>query len=798
MTNMLKRFWPVIILALLITGNANAYNIVKNNAIYVPNPAKLGVISLGSMYVGNPDTDPTVVENQKTIYVKDESGTVTAVSQPLTIGAGGLPLYNGDPVTVLTDGDYSLMILNSLGSQVYYIPSDLDSTLNATYVADIATLRLSTGVTGQFVQPQGYYAYGDGAGGPLRTWASGAAPGTYVDNGGSIIVPTAGDGSAAWIGSSIYTWSVAEFGAKGDGVTDDTTAFTAATSALESVRVSAGTYNITETSNFSATEFQFAKGASVSISSTKVVTFGSIQAGLFQIFEGDGNVSCIDAYPEWWGAVGGDGIDDSSEIQSSANSAVNLIFSSNAEYSGSNIDIPDTVKEVVFKNGARLRRSATGQPIFTVDTRTLPLKFIRPHLLGHTNETSTSSDSGIRVVTASGGVTVDGGTFESLGWRTLNIIDSSDVSVTNNKFLNCDFSVFLTGCDTFNISGNLIDGKLSADDVFVIGISLVSTNGHAYGVNYNGTIIGNTVKNLEESQGIMGHAGVNVAVMGNTVTNCAGGVTFNAFNATDLIENVAITGNAIRGISGSVSYASSQDFGIQVAGNVAIPALNCSVNNNTIYSVNNKQNDDNLGGITAKGFNGLTISGNTVSSGKRNGIVFASIDGTNVTVIGNTIINVVGLGGNAGIKVDDSAIITGMFKNNWITGCARTVRVESACPLLIIETINELDNDTIGFTVGSGAVLNGTKTYTATDTTPSVKNATSLAIANSGAVSIATFDDGVTGQIINLSFADSNTTIVDGATVQLSGGANFVGTANDSLMLQYNGTLWREISRSLN
>jgi hypothetical protein len=221
MTNMLKRFWPVIILALLITGNANAYNIVKNNAIYVPNPAKLGVISLGSMYVGNPDTDPTVVENQKTIYVKDESGTVTAVSQPLTIGAGGLPLYNGDPVTVLTDGDYSLMILNSLGSQIYYIPSDLDSTLDTAYVADIATLRLSTGVTGQSVQPQGYYAYGDGAGGPLRTWASGAAPGTYVDNGGSIIVPTGGDGSAAWLGSSVYVWSAEDFGAKGDGATDD-------------------------------------------------------------------------------------------------------------------------------------------------------------------------------------------------------------------------------------------------------------------------------------------------------------------------------------------------------------------------------------------------------------------------------------------------------------------------------------------------------------------------------------------------------------------------------------------------
>jgi hypothetical protein len=227
MTNMLKRFWPVIILALLIAGNANAYNIVKNNAIYVPNPAKLGVLSLGSMYVGNPDTDPTVEGNQKTIYVKDESGTVTAVSQPLTIGAGGLPLYNGDPVTVLTEGDYSLMILNSLGSQVYYIPSDLDSTLDTAYVTDIATLRLSTGVAGQSVQPQGYYAYGDGAGGPIRHWS---ATSTATDNGGSVIRPTAigvGD-PGRWIWDYTGPIYAVWFGVKCDGATDDTAAAVAA------------------------------------------------------------------------------------------------------------------------------------------------------------------------------------------------------------------------------------------------------------------------------------------------------------------------------------------------------------------------------------------------------------------------------------------------------------------------------------------------------------------------------------------------------------------------------------------
>lgn len=90
--------------------------------------------------------------------------------------------------------------------------------------ATIAAMRAGGAVrSGVTVHLPGYYASGDGGGGEFYG-VTGAAPGTYVDNGGTIIVPTGGNGSSAWLSTVTDVVSATQFGAKGDGVTDDTTA----------------------------------------------------------------------------------------------------------------------------------------------------------------------------------------------------------------------------------------------------------------------------------------------------------------------------------------------------------------------------------------------------------------------------------------------------------------------------------------------------------------------------------------------------------------------------------------------
>ena len=91
-------------------------------------------------------------------------------------------------------------------------------------VSDIASLR---GISGRFAGDSasvlGYYTPGDGGGGPVRVWKTGPA-GTYVDNGGSIIVPTGGDGSGAWVWGDVAQVDALWFGvdATGQSVTNNT------------------------------------------------------------------------------------------------------------------------------------------------------------------------------------------------------------------------------------------------------------------------------------------------------------------------------------------------------------------------------------------------------------------------------------------------------------------------------------------------------------------------------------------------------------------------------------------------
>ena len=86
-------------------------------------------------------------------------------------------------------------------------------------VADIASLR---GISGRFAGDTavalGYYAHGDGGGGPLRVWKTGVI-GTYVDNGGSIIVPVGGDGSGAWVWSADWPVRPTYYGQSDDSAT---------------------------------------------------------------------------------------------------------------------------------------------------------------------------------------------------------------------------------------------------------------------------------------------------------------------------------------------------------------------------------------------------------------------------------------------------------------------------------------------------------------------------------------------------------------------------------------------------
>lgn len=118
---------------------------IELGPIYMPNPSIGRPISGAQIFIGTIDLDPEIVGNQKQVSVQEEDGTITAVSQPILTGQGGVPLYQGSPVIIVVDGDYSMKVLDSGGSQIYYVPKALDG---ATLLAiDLASTDNAKGAS---------------------------------------------------------------------------------------------------------------------------------------------------------------------------------------------------------------------------------------------------------------------------------------------------------------------------------------------------------------------------------------------------------------------------------------------------------------------------------------------------------------------------------------------------------------------------------------------------------------------------------------------------------------------------
>jgi len=258
-----------------------ALNVVTLNIQYYPDPDQGRPLFNASIYVGVPDTDPELPANQKPVIVRQEDGTDIPVAQPVMTGAGGVPMYMGSPVSILTDGNYSLKVLKASGAQAYYFPDaasvanlvPASAIFNERYIATdsevvigggetVITLRhpntagsnsLSMFVNGarQFVVVD--YTETDTTVTFLKEMLPNdkidivngelALPGVTID--ASVVSYTAPFTGAVQSDAQTKlseSVSVKDFGAVGDGVTDDGEAMQAASDASKVVFYPAGEY----------------------------------------------------------------------------------------------------------------------------------------------------------------------------------------------------------------------------------------------------------------------------------------------------------------------------------------------------------------------------------------------------------------------------------------------------------------------------------------------------------------------------------------------------------------------------
>lgn len=125
-------------------------------------PRAFKAVSNGKIYIGLPDTDPVNPVNQVPVYVVNEDGSEVQVPQPIIINAGGFPVYNGQIVKFVVKQPYSMAVYDMYAAQQYYWP-DLTLVDPANLIAMLAATTGASMIGGlSFISPEMYGAKGDG------------------------------------------------------------------------------------------------------------------------------------------------------------------------------------------------------------------------------------------------------------------------------------------------------------------------------------------------------------------------------------------------------------------------------------------------------------------------------------------------------------------------------------------------------------------------------------------------------------------------------------------------------------
>lgn len=112
--------------------------IVQNPFQQWNDPLKGGrVIFSAKIYVGQPDTDPTVPANQLQVFYIDENEQQINLAQPLTTNSGGFVVISETNSTIIqprvTESNYSITVQNKQGVNQWVIPNSSEFQLSINH-----------------------------------------------------------------------------------------------------------------------------------------------------------------------------------------------------------------------------------------------------------------------------------------------------------------------------------------------------------------------------------------------------------------------------------------------------------------------------------------------------------------------------------------------------------------------------------------------------------------------------------------------------------------------------------------
>jgi hypothetical protein len=382
--------------------------------------------------------------------------------------------------------------------------------------------------------------------------------------------------------------------------------------------------------------------------------------------------------------------------------------------------------------------------------------------------------------------TVTNNTFKHVGLSssvsgagTLGVIDIYDGGgeciIANNRIMDAYGRGIAIKADSRNvlIEGNIIMNVTGGTGDGTVGAAII-LNAATTAVSYSGCIIANNIVRNSDNDGIYvtgnNSTGLNeysrVIVSGNMVYDCTGqGIDINDIN------NIVVIGNLVN----------SCDYGIWVD----YCDQRVDIKNNTIEAITNNAINFGTGNQTAA----ISIIGNTMTTIGADAVELGADGCDFLTIVGNSFQDV------TGNLFDLEDITTGAFidSNHSDNTTGEILIYGTGIAALTITSSNKFDKQmasgTLERTIASGAITIFAPVHRV-DTE-----------GNAASDDLTTINGGYApGQMLTLQAADSARTVVckDGTGNMLLSGDFSLDNSQDSITLLYNGTSWVEISRSDN
>jgi len=558
------------------------------------------------------------------------------------------------------------------------------------------------------------------------------------------------------------TVSVKDFGAVGDGVTDDTVAIQAAlNSSALSVTVPNGTYKITATLTIGSNKsFVLSDGATITALATDLGTDPATSGpGIFPGFPRGYPMITNDDY------VGGN--------QNIIIEGGNWIFTRDISIrAGAIVDFRTVTKGQV----RNLNCDCPGTGLYTNSVGTIyALQCYYVSVLNCSVENSVGCHNFY---------------FNETWWSKISGCSAKN---TNDSTYTVDASPF---CQVLNsyayesagsaisfnskyglVQGNTIDNSGPVRTIPGVGIGIVVGHPDLIWSGSHTKVIGNTIWGHAKSSAIsiaQSPSTQNVVVANNTVEGIAGGPpSGNITNGISLVgENTSVTGNQIRNCVIGIRVAAGSS-GNSITGNVVFANYRQGIlvlsGRNTITGNTCYDNGQSGTAATAIGISleDTTFSKNNVVNGNTCYDTGSNIQKVGINLATNVISNFISTNSCTGHT--DADIFVASAGNLYLPSLLGSVYTTSP-----VQAVTVLDN--------TG--------------TPSVLNAGPV-VETGGTTSITDLLKGYRGQIVTIQ-AEHSVTVVNSTLIYLNGGTNFNMTSLDTLTLVRRGAQWLEVARSVN